>query len=140
MAFDPVSAVFNLINTGLDKFVPDKMDEKDKQELKQNMEMFVARESRSEASAFRKFVVAYEGAASDVPRVIVMLRALIRPMFTILVGYLDYLLFTGNTTTWSTESIALLKAINIIVLFFWFGEKAVKRSGIVDLLAAKIAK
>lgn len=137
MAFDPVTAVVDLIKTGLDKFVPDKMDEKDKIELGQSMERFVASEARSQDSAFRQFVIDYEGAAEDVPKVIVILRALIRPSFTILVGWLDYLFFSGATTTWDPEAIALLKAINIIVLVFWFGEKALKNSGIINLLLTK---
>jgi hypothetical protein len=137
MSFDPVSAVFDLVRTGLDKFVRDKMSEKDKEELSQNMEMFIAKEARSESSAFRDFVVSYEGAAADVPRIIVILRALIRPAFTILVGWLDYLFFTGATTTWAPEAIAMLKAINIIVLAFWFGERALKNSGLIGLLANK---
>jgi hypothetical protein len=135
MAFDPVTAVFNLVNKGLDKFVPDKMDEKDKEELKQNMEMFVAKEARTESSAFRDFVVQYEGAAKDVPRLIVILRSLIRPVFTILVGWLDYIYFTGHGFT--PEQGDLLKAVNVIVLFFWFGERAVTNSGIVEKLLAR---
>ncbi len=138
MAFDPISAVFELINTGLDKFVGDKMSEKDQVELKQNMEMFVAKEARSESSAFRDFVVQYEGAAKDVPRVIVIFRSLIRPLFTILVGWLDYMFFTGATTTWHPEAIAMLKAINVIVLAFWFGERALKNSGLIDILRKKV--
>ncbi len=138
MAFDPVSAVFDLVNTGLDKFVRDKMSEKDQAELKQNMEMFIAKEARSESSAFRDFVVQYEGAAKDVPRLIVILRAMIRPAFTILVGWFDFLFFTGQTSTWAPEAIAMLKAINIIVLAFWFGERALKNSGLVDILKSKV--
>lgn len=137
MAFDPVTAVTDLIKIGLKKFVPDKMSEADRATLENNMEMFVAKEARTESSVFRDFVVAYEGAAKDVPRLIVILRSMIRPAFTVLVGYLDYLFFTGATTTWAPEAIAMLKAINIIVLAFWFGERALKNSGLVELLVAK---
>jgi hypothetical protein len=135
MAFDPVTAVIDLIKTGLDKFVPDKMDEKDKQTLVQNMEMFTAKEARDENSSFRSFIVEYEGAAKDVPRLVVILRSLIRPIFTILVGYLDYLYFTG--TGFTPEQGDLLKSVNVIVLFFWFGERAVTNSGILDKLIKK---
>jgi len=137
MAFDPVTAVTDLIKIGLQKFVPDQMGEADRATLESNMEMFVAKEARTESSVFRDFVVAYEGAAKDVPRVIVIVRSMIRPAFTILVGYLDYLFFTGATTTWAPEAIAMLKSINIIVLAFWFGERALKNSGLVGLLAGK---
>ena len=82
----------------------------------------------------------YEGAVKDVPRVIVLLRSLIRPAFTILIGYCDFLFFTGETTAWQPEAIALLKAVNVIILAFWFGERALKNSGIVELLIKKSAK
>lgn len=140
MSFDPVSAVMDLVKTGLDKFVRDKMSEKDKEELTQSMQMFVAKEARDEASEFRKFVVEYEGEARDVPKIIVIIRSLIRPAFTILVGYLDFLFFTGETTTWHPEAIALLKAVNILVLTFWFGERALKNSGIIELLMLRTKK
>ena len=135
MAFDPITAVVGLIDKGLDKFVGDKMSEKDREQLKQNMEIFAAKEARAESGAFRDFVVSYEGAAKDVPKIIVLLRALIRPLFTILVGWLDYLYFTGQGFT--PEQGDLLKSVNVIVLFFWFGERAVTNSGIVEKLVSR---
>ena len=73
MAFDPVSAISTLVTTGLNKFVGDKMSEKDRETLSQNMEMFILKESREETSDFRRFVVEYEGAAKDVPKWILSL-------------------------------------------------------------------
>jgi hypothetical protein len=134
MAFDPLSAIFGLIETGLDKFIPDKMDEADRNQLKANMTKFMANQALTENSDFRKFILQYEGAAKDIPTLLIWFRSAIRPAFTCLVGYLDYQYFTGATTTWAPESIALLKAINIIVLAFWFGERAVKNSGVIELL------
>lgn len=69
------------------------------------------------------------------PRFIVVLRAIIRPVFTILVGFLDFLFFTGSGFT--ADQAALLKAVNMIVLVFWFGERAVNNSGIVGLLLGR---
>ena len=132
MAFDPLSAIAGLIDKGLDKFI---MDKGEKERLQKEMTVFLAQEATKEKGIFRDFILKYEGAAEDVPKIIILLRSLIRPVFTILVGYLDFLFFTGSTTTWAPEAIALLKAINIIVLAFWFGERAVKNSGIVSLLA-----
>lgn len=143
---DPISTISDLVKTGLNKFVRDKMSEKDAAELEQNMEMFLLKEAREENSAFREFVVQYEGAAKDyinVPIVgplILVLRGMIRPVFTWAVGYWDYLYFTGTTSDWADEKIALLKAINIIVLMFWFGERAIKNTGLMDLLLKKVQK
>ena len=137
MALDPITAISDLVKVGLDKFV---MDKGQREKLKADMEMHVMKEARMESGQFRDFVLQYEGAAKDVPRVIVLLRSLIPPAFTILIGYCDYLFFTGETTAWQPEAIALLKAVNVIILAFWFGERALKNSGIIELLIKKNAK
>ena len=135
MFIDPITGVINLIDKGLDKFVTDKDA---KARLSANMKVFAMQESTKQDGIFRDFVVKYEGAAKEVPKLIVYLRALIRPVFTIMIGYIDWLFFIGTVgVVWSPEKVELLKYINIIVLFFWFGEKAVVRSGIVEKLAGK---
>jgi hypothetical protein len=135
MGFDPISSVVDLVKTGLNKFVRDKMSEADRANLEQQMEMFIASEARQENGAFRQFILEYEGAAKDVPRIVNIIRSLIRPVFTILVGYLDWLYFVQ--TGFTTEQGELLKAINLIVLIFWFGERAVTNSGIIDKLLSR---
>lgn len=137
MAFDPLSAVINLVNTGIDKFLPDKMSESEKENLKKEMALHAAVESRKTNSEFRQFVLSYEGAADDVPKAIVIIRSLIRPLFTILIGYIDWKYFSGPDNQWSPDSVSMLKAINIIVLGFWFGERALQRSGLIDVLKSR---
>ena len=136
LKFGPVSAVFDLVNTRLDKFVRDKMSEKDQAELKQNMEMFIAKEARTESSAFRDIVVQYEGAAKDVPRLIVVFRSLIRPLFTFLVGWLDYRFFTGPPPP-GARSHCHAQGHQRHRAAFWFGERALKNSGLIDILRKK---
>jgi hypothetical protein len=138
MALDPLTAVIGLIQTGIDKFLPDKMSEKEREEFKKDLALHAATEARRATSDFRRFVVDYEGAAADVPRVIIILRALIRPLFTVLVGYMDWRYFAGNPAEWTPDAVSLLKAINIIVLGFWFGERALQRSGLIDLLKVRV--
>lgn len=133
-ALDPITGLLNLGKTFLDKFIADK-DQKIK--LSQEFEIFALQETTKQDGIFREFILAYEGAAKDVPKIVVLLRSLIRPVFTCAVGYFDYIFFTGNTTAWAPEAIGLLKAVNVIVLAFWFGERAVKNSGIIELLLAK---
>lgn len=145
MAFDPVTAGIDLVKTFLNKFVSDKMSEGEKAALAMQAEMFVAQQSLAEDSAFRSFVQEYEGAAKDISNIplvgpiLTLLRSAIRPVFTLLVGYLDWIYFTGPGSNWTDDQGALLKAINIIVLMFWFGERAVKNSGIVELLLKRKA-
>jgi len=133
MAFDPVTAVSDLVKTGLNKFVGDKMGEKDKAELSNNMQMFVMSESRQEGSAFRSFILAYEGEAKeyrDIPLIgplMMLIRGLIRPGFTVAVGYWDFIYFSArDMALWPNDKSNLLFAINLIVLIFWFGERTVQ--------------
>jgi len=135
-AMDPITGVINLGKTFLDKFVADK-DQKIK--LTHDFELFALQEATKQDGIFREFVLKYEGAAKDVPKIVVLFRSLIRPLFTCAVGYFDYIFFTGNTTTWAPEAIGLLKAVNVIVLIFWFGERAVTNSGIIEKLIGRKA-
>jgi hypothetical protein len=139
MAFEPITAVIDLVRTGIDKFLPSAMPEAEKEKLKTDMAIHVMKSASDENSSFRNFVLAYEGEAKDIPKAIVYLRSLIRPAFTILVGYLDFLYFTA-TVAWSADKSDLLKAVNLIILLFWFGERAITNSGIVDVLKAKVSQ
>ncbi len=132
---NPLKLVADLVKTGLDKFVGDKMNEVDKKQLEADMIQFVSTQAFQQNSDFRRFIVEYEGAAKDVPKLIVYFRSLIRPVFTCLVGYLDFLYFTSATMT--GDQADLLKAVNIIVLTFWFGERAITNSGIIDKLLSR---
>jgi hypothetical protein len=140
MAFDPLTAVFSLIETGIDKFLPKKMDEAEKAQFVQQMKIHAATEARNAKSDFRQFVLGYEGAAKDVPRIVVIIRSLIRPVFTVMVGVIDWFYFTGGDTAWNAETISLLKGINYIVLGFWFGERALQRSGLIDVMKIRAEK
>ncbi len=133
MAFDPLTAISELVKTGLNKFVGDKMPEKDKVELQNQMEMFMLSEARKEGSEFRSFVLAYEGEAKDykdIPLIgplMMLLRGLIRPAFTLAVALWDWNYFTAaNLELWPHDKTNLLFAINLIVLIFWFGERSVQ--------------
>ena len=97
---------------------------------------------RSEDS-FRDFFIKYEGEAKDMPRAIQVLRGSVRPVIT----YLALIFFA--ITAWryislvgtaSLEQLSLIGGVlqllfwlNIITLTFWFGEKVVTRSGLVDV-------
>ena len=120
---DPISIGISAVMDVVKRIWPEQMSKEKEAEVEQNLE-----------GTFRNFVIQYEGAAKDVPKPILYLRSLIRPVFTIMVGYIDYMYFIAVTGSWAPEKVALLKAINIIVLFFWFGERAVTNSGIIDLL------
>jgi len=123
VAIDPISIGIQAVMDVVKRIWPEPMTKEKEAEVQQDLE-----------GSFRNFVVQYEGAAKDIPKPILYLRSLIRPVFTIMIGYIDYLYFGAAVDTWTPDKIALLKAINMIVLFFWFGERAVTNSGIIKLL------
>jgi hypothetical protein len=94
------------------------MAEGEKEALKAKMQVFLQTQALKEDTVFRKFVLDYEGGAQAVPRFVVIIRALIRPAFTVLLAYLDWLFFTGPAAVWDPEAVAPLKAVNIIILGF----------------------
>lgn len=138
MALDPITAVVDLIKTGLDKFVPSAMPEAEKEKLKADMTLHAMTSASDENSKFYSFVLSYEGEAKDIPKIVIILRSLIRPLFTVLVGYLDFVYFTASTA-WTADRGDLLKAVNLIILLFWFGERAITNSGIIEVLRAKVS-
>jgi len=145
MSWDPITGITDLVKTGLNKFLPDKMSETDRAKLNADMTQFMASEATKANSVFRKFILEYEGSMKDykdvpyIGKLVLVFRGLIRPVFTIGVGYWDYLYFTaGNMDLWTPEKASLLKAINLIVLIFWFGERAAQNSGLMDMLKGKL--
>lgn len=136
MAVDPITAIIDAGKTVIGKIWGDKAGEAELIQLEQQFELELRREATKESSSFRKFIVEYEGAAKDMPVLIQYLRSMIRPCFTILVGWLDWMYFSQDAM-WAMDKVALLKAINVIILFFWFGERAVTNSGVVGLLKGR---
>lgn len=136
MPFDPLTAVFDLVKTGVDKFLPDKMSEVEKMTLKNQMTMFMMTESKKEGSAFNQFVLDYEGAAKDHGPFIKWLRGVIRPILTIII-FAAYIWGWSHPNVWTINQMAMLNPAFLIVLAFWFGERAIKNTGIIDVLKRK---
>ena len=134
MSFDPLTAIFDIGKTVLNKILPDKMSDAEKAQVEADFEAEASKAMLTQNKDFRDFVLEYEGRAKDIPRGLVWIRSAIRPAFTILIGYMDYLYFMSTAGAWEPEKVGLLKAVNLIVLFFWFGERAVNRSGVLNVL------
>jgi hypothetical protein len=145
MAVDPITAVIDLVRTGLNKFVRDKVDEGTLKSIELDFEKHVLTEARTENSDFRSFVISYEGEAKDYKDVrffgplILMVRGLIRPIFTLATAWWDWQFF-ASVAEWSEPKIQVLYSVNLIVLMFWFGERAIKNSGIIDTMAKLFTK
>ena len=120
MAFDPVTEGISLLKEGIRRIFPEKMSEGEEAELDHLLE-----------TSFRKFVIEYEGSAKDyqnvpiVGPIILLFRGLIRPSWTVGVLYWNWQYF-GSESEWSELRWKLLMINTILVLIFWFGERAVK--------------
>jgi hypothetical protein len=135
MAFDPVTAGLEVGKEVIGLFkrwFPEKMSEEQEAQITE-----VAQ------SSFRNFVVQYEGSASDYKDIkffgplMMMIRGIIRPAVTIAVVYFDSQYFTlidATKVQWPEGTAQILLWMNVLVLGFWFGERAVKNSGIVESL------
>jgi len=130
MALDPLTSGMNLGKevVGLVKrFFPEKMSEEQEAQLEQAAE-----------TTLRDFILAYEGAAKDyknipiIGPIVLLFRGLIRPAITVMVGYLDYKVILG--TGYTDTQMELIKAMTLLVMFFWFGERAVQNTGMLSAI------
>jgi hypothetical protein len=139
-----VDGVSGTIGKVIDKIAGDKVDEKTKLELEQaKIQILSEVESNAtvllqkEMADFRSFILKYEGAADSVPQFIVVLRSIIRPIMTILVfGIYGYAFL--NPAGFDNSRLSMLYPLVLIVVGFWFGERALKNSGLVGVLHAKV--
>jgi len=85
----------------------------------------------NEQANFNQFTTDMEGTASDLKGVpilgpiIIFFRGMFRPIFSYFVMYLDFVWFVGTSDFNEQQSTAMI-VINLIVLVFFFGERAVK--------------
>lgn len=83
-------------------------------------------------AAFDQRTKDLEGTATDLKTIpylgpiVIFFRGMFRPVFSYFVMYLDYLWFATDTTQWTQQQNTALFVINVIVLVFFFGERAVK--------------
>lgn len=79
--------------------------------------------------AFNERTLALEGTASDLKAIpilgpiMIFLRGSFRPLFSFAVMFWDWKIFSG---AWASPDPELLIALNVLVLGFYFGERAVK--------------
>jgi hypothetical protein len=141
MAF-PIAAipiVGGLIDKILDKVAKDKVDDATMEKLRQEAQRMLKDEGQEDLQQFYNFVVEYEGKASEHGRFIQWLRGSVRPILTyVFAGYLVYVVqvwLMGDTLPENSDlALKLIFGVNLLTLGFWFGERALQRSGVVELL------
>jgi len=133
-----IPIIGSLVGKIIDKVAKNKVDDKTREELKTAAMIAVSDEDQEDIRQFYDFVVRYEGAAADMPKFVQVLRSLVRPVLTfVFAGYMIYVVqvwLLGDTLPENSDlSVKIIFAINLLTLGFWFGERAVERSGILDL-------
>jgi hypothetical protein len=117
---------------------PPDMSEQQKAQMEMVLEdmlhrkkMELAEAARQDESAFNERTIAMEGTAKDLSAIpyvgalIIFMRGAFRPLFSYATLYFDWLYFSGGFTFTDRQE-TLLLAINLLVLVFFFGERAMK--------------
>ena len=125
----------NFINT---RWPPDMSEQAKAQmeivikDLLHKQAMDIANVAQEDEAMFNKRTVDLEGTASDLKTIpfvgalVIFLRGAFRPLFSYMTAYMDYIYFVTDTSDWSEQKQTLLIAINLLVLVFFFGERALK--------------
>lgn len=146
-----------LISKGMD-FVntrwPPEMSEQQRSQMEvvikdmlHSQQMDLVSAAHEDEQQFNERTIALEGTASDlksipfVGAIIIFMRGAFRPGFAYSTLYWDWLYFASGME-WTERRETLLLAINLLVLVFFFGERAMKNVMplIVKVFAAKGAR
>jgi len=133
---DAIGAIGNIVGKAMDHWLPKSMDEKEKEEIKLKAQVWVMEHGLKEDQSFRDFIVQYEGAAKDAGWLITFVRGMIRPTLTVVVTA-AYIWGWLHPEKWTPEQMIILKPALLVVLIFWFGDKALQKSGLLDSFRKK---
>lgn len=120
----------------LDRVLPDKLTEEEKAQVKAQVaaatrehELTVLKLANEADAEFNRRIVELEGTAKDLKAIpiigpiVLLLRGAFRPLFAYGVLIWDWKMFSGD---WMIQDREIILAINVLVLGFFFGERAVK--------------
>ena len=143
-----------LIGKGLEfineRWPPDMSEEQRKQmeivvkDMLHKQEMELREAAAQDEALFNERTIALEGTAKDlaaipiIGSIVIFLRGAFRPLFAYFTLYADYI-YLIEGMSWTERQETLLLAINLLVLVFFFGERAMKNVMplIVKVFAAK---
>lgn len=153
-----IPIIGGLLDKILDKVAKDKVDDATMEQLKQEAEKMLRDEGQQEIQQFYDFVLDYEGRAEDHGRFIQWLRGSVRPVLTYVFSgcflYIVYLWATGGSVPLDPDTLKLMAEnpgfalqvaqnqkiafqfiglCTLLCLFFWFGGRAVRDSGILEM-------
>jgi len=112
--------VLDIADKVFDRLIPDKnVQAKIKREFRYKFLELAIQDEES----LRKFILEYEGRASEVPKAILWMRSLIRPVFTWIFGILGAFWIVGYALGKLPKPPEALIIWNGITLGFWFGTR-----------------
>lgn len=131
-----VKEVGNLV----EKWLPERMSESEKKQFEFAVQKFfhekqmeLISHAHEQDKEFNKRITEMEGTASDLKGVpivgsfILLLRGAFRPIFSYFTLAVDYMVFCGKWDISSHNELAgAFYAMNVLVLTFYFGERALK--------------
>jgi hypothetical protein len=122
MVFDIVKSVSGIVGEVVKRVLPaEKMSEGERLIVETQAKQVAQEMIMNEDSELRQFFLEYEGRAKDMPKSIQILRASVRPILTYVFGITTIYLF------WSGAEVpTYLYQMDLIILVFWFGERAVR--------------
>lgn len=141
--FSALTRKGGFITEVIDKF---KVSPEKKMEMRLEAEKLLTESLQKEEETFRDFILDYEGRATDIPKFMLGIRASVRPVLTyflaIMFGWTMWYMFKGvDIPSERLEQLkglqVLLFKLNLLSLGFWYGEKLLTRSGLVDLFNKK---
>ena len=122
----------------IDKFVTNPEQKLEAQKMLLDAEMTAKRLEIESASKIRDFAIQYEGSATQVPKGILILRSVIRPIISICM-FFSLMFFIGSDiilkTDWLNELPPQYWTLLNIVMGFWFGGKILENT--VEKLGSK---
>ena len=142
LALPIIDGVTGIVKRVIDHYLPASMSEEERAKATLEAGAMAQQLAMQEKGAFRNFVLDYEGRAKEIPKTLVWLRSSIRPILTYAIagayvcGWLGVRI-PGTTIEFTPDRMELLKPALIMVLGFWFGERLLSRSGIVDAIKGR---
>ena len=118
---DILGSVTGLVGKVLDTVLPSDMDKAQKNMILAQAEALTVQNALAEESAFRTFMLDYEGRASDINPTMAAFRASVRPVVTYATyATIMWCVFAGH------EVPQIMNILGVLVTGFWFGERAFK--------------
>lgn len=131
-----------IIETVKDYFPPSLSDKERKQiemaieQSARDYELKIKSLAAQEDENFRDFMIKYEGKQKDNTKFIQVIRGLVRPLITYAVD-ICYLYAFMSPLSFTHDQMKTLFPLVIIVNAFWFGDRLIQKSGILDILSKK---